>query len=192
MLSRSNVSKVTEILWGEYERFINRELTGYNIVYLVIDAIYESIKRYVKGNKSILVAYGITKEGKKVLLHMELRNKKSYKFCKGFLRDMIRGRLNTPLSITTDGCPGLIKTVDEIFPVSLRIRCWVHKMRNLSSKVPREIWHKMKAELEAIKNSINYQEGEKKFNECVEKYKKNYPSFVKSLEEDREALLNIL
>lgn len=115
LLSKSSIEKLTNILWEEYENFINRELSGYDIVYLIIDGIYESIRDYIKGDQAILVAYGITIEGKKVLLHMELGDKEDYEFCEGFLRDMVRRGLKTPLSITSDGNPGLIKAIEEVF-----------------------------------------------------------------------------
>ena len=192
VLSKSKVSQVTDILWQEYQDFITRDLSIYDIVYLIIDAVYESIRPYIKSEEAILVAYGITIDGKKVLLHMELGNKESYEFCKEFLRDMVKRGLNTPISITSDGAPGLVKAIEEIFPKSLRIRCWVHKMRNLSNKVPKEIWLKIKAEVEVIRNSLNYEEGKKRLVECAEKYRDEYPSFVKCLLEDSEALLNVL
>ena len=91
-----------------------------------------------------MVAYGITADGKKVLLHMDIGNKESYDFCREFFRDMVKRGLKMPLSVTSDGSPGLIKAIEEIFPRCLRIRCWVHKMRNLSSKIPSEIWEMIK------------------------------------------------
>lgn len=36
-----------------------------------------------------------------------------------------------PLSITTDGAPGLTKAVEAMWSESLRIRCWAHKTRNV-------------------------------------------------------------
>ncbi|MEW6308540.1 MAG: hypothetical protein AB1492_05785, partial [Bacillota bacterium] len=32
--------------------------------------------------------------------------------------------------------PGLLRAVNEAWPKSLRIRCWVHKMRNILDKLP--------------------------------------------------------
>ena len=43
-----------------------------------------------------------------------------------FLRDMVRRGLGVPLSVTTDGAPGLMSAVEEMWPKSLRIRCWAH------------------------------------------------------------------
>lgn len=119
ILSRSSVSRITNILWQEYENFINRDLSKYEVIYLIIDGVYEAVRPYIQSNEAILVAYGITIEGRKILLHMELGNKESYDFCKEFLRNMVKRGLNLPLGITSDGAPGAIKAIEEIFAKSL-------------------------------------------------------------------------
>jgi transposase-like protein len=192
ILSKSSILKLTEILWEDYEKFISRDLSNYEIVYLQLDAVQESIRRYYQGKEAILVAWGITIEGRKVLLHMALGNRESYIFCKSFLEDMLNRGLNVPLAVTSDGSPGLIKAIDEVFPHSLRIRCWVHKMRNLSCKVPEYVWEKIKPQIIAIRDALNYEEGKKRLEEFVDKYQKLYPSLVRCLMEDKEALLNHL
>jgi putative transposase len=192
VLSKSSVSKVTDILWQDYENFIQRDLSKYEVLYLIVDAVYESIRPYIKTSEAILVAYGILSDGRKILLHMELGNKESYDFCKGFLRDMTSRGLNIPLSLTSDGAPGLIKAIGEIFPRSLCLRCWVHKMKNLSTKLPKEIWERIKPEIVAIRESATYQEGEQKLLAVAEKYRNPYPSLVKCLLQDYSALLNVL
>jgi putative transposase len=192
LLCKSSVSKVTDILWQDYQDFVARDLSKYEVIYVIIDAVYESIRPYIKTSEAILVAYGILSDGRKILLHMELGNKESYDFCKGFLRDMTSRGLGIPLSLTSDGAPGLLKAIEEIFPQSLRMRCWVHKMRNLSVKLPPEIWEKIKPEIVAIRESATYQQGEQKLLAVAEKYKEIYPSLVKCLLEDYPALLNVL
>lgn len=192
VLSRSSVSRVTEVLWEEYQGFISRDLSVYDIAYLVVDAVYESIRPYIHGNQALLVAYGITTEGKKVLLHMELGNKESAVFCGEFFRGMLKRGMNIPVSVTSDGALGLTKAIDEIFPLSLRVRCWVHKIRNLAVKLPDELWRKIKPEVLAIRDSLTYEEGKSRLDAMVAKYRRAYPSFVHCLLDDHQALLNIL
>jgi putative transposase len=40
ILSKSSVSKVTEVLWEDYKRFKERDLSSYEVEYLFLDAIY--------------------------------------------------------------------------------------------------------------------------------------------------------
>jgi len=192
LLSKSSVSRVTEILWKEYEWFISRDLSVFDIVYIVVDAVYEAIRPYIQTNEAILVAYGVTTDGRKVLLHMDVGNKESYDFCREFFRNMVNRGLKMPLSVTSDGAPGLMKAIDEIFSQSLRIRCWVHRMRNLSVKLPAELWQMIKPEVAAIRDSLTYEEGKERLENLVKKYQNQYPSFIRCLVDDYEALLNVL
>lgn len=192
LLSKSSVPRVTEILWQEYEWFITRDLSLFDLVYLVVDAVYETIRPYIQTNEAILVAYGVTTDGRKVLLHMDLGNKESYDFCREFFRNMVKRGLKVPLSMTSDGAPGLIKAIEEIFPQSLRIRCWVHRMRNLAAKLPPELWERIKPEVTAIRDSLTYHEGKERLENLVQKYQQEFPSFIRCLADDQEALLHVL
>ena len=74
----------------------------------------------------VLVAWGLLTDGRRVLLHMAMGSTESRESWLEFLRDMVRRGLGVPLSITTDGAPGLMGAVEEMWPKSLRIRCWAH------------------------------------------------------------------
>jgi putative transposase len=78
----------------------------------------------------------------------------------------------------------LIKAIDEVFSQSLRIRCWLHRMRNLSNKLPPEVV--------AIRDSLTYEEGKERLENLVKKYQHDYPSFIHCLAYDSDALLNVL
>ncbi len=45
LLSKSAVSRVTEVLWEEFEAFAKRDLSSFDVVYLFCDAVYESLPR---------------------------------------------------------------------------------------------------------------------------------------------------
>lgn len=189
ILSKSTVSLVTEILWEEFELFQARDLSSFQVEYLFLDAIYESVRRLSGLKEAILVAWGIMRDGRKVLLSLTLGNKESLSCWLEFLRDMVKRGLRVPLSVTSDGCPGLIKAVEEVFPRSLRIRCWVHKMENLSSKVPPLVWPEVKAEIVQVRDAATYEEGCERAKQFMAKYQKEYPSLVASFSKDLEALL---
>ena len=42
--------------------------------------------------------------------------------------------------VISDGCPGMIKAINSIFPYSDHQRCLFHKMSNLRAKCPRSEW----------------------------------------------------
>jgi len=191
-LSQRSISNITETLWEDSQRFCERDLSNYEVVYIVVDAVYEGVRAYVKNKEAILAAYGVLIDGRKILLHMALGQKENSDFCTEFLRNMVSRRLNVPVAINSDGAAGMIKAINEVFPHSLRLRCWVHKMRNLSNKLPLEIWEQIKPEVQAIRDSLSHDEGLVRLEKLVEKTKNLYPSFTKCLLDDHEAILNAL
>ena len=107
-----------------------------------------------------LVAWGITLEGKKVLLSLSLGNRESHDAWRGFLRHLVERGLPVPLVITTDGAPGLMCAVAEQWPASLRLRCWVHRMRNLEAKIPADRWQEVKGYLVGIRDAATLEVGQ--------------------------------
>jgi transposase-like protein len=69
-----------------------------------------------------------------VLLGLLPGTKEDTVSCKEFLRDLKSRGLADPLLVVTDGAPGLIRAVEEVFPRSLRQRCLAHRIRNLETK----------------------------------------------------------
>lgn len=188
LLSRTGVSAVTEVLHKEYEAFAQRDLSGFPVVYLFLDAIYEPLRR-AGIREGILCAWAVTNDGSKVLLHMTLGNKESYSCWLEMLRDMIARGLPTPLTVTSDGAPGLLRAIEEVFPRSLRIRCWAHKMRNVLDKVPDEARAEVKAFLEAVRDSPTHDAGKQVAKEVLERFGERYPSAMRSFSDDLEASL---
>jgi len=104
LLSRSAVSEITDSLWDDYKAFCERDLSQFPVEYLFVDAIYESLRRQGNVKEALLCAWGICRDGRKVLLHLELGNKESTVAWRDFFRAMqARAR-------TDDGhqrrCPG--------------------------------------------------------------------------------------
>ena len=64
----------------------------------------------------------------KVMLSLSTAQSESYESCLEVWRDLVKRGLQTPVTITTDGAPGLLKAVDAMSPRSLRMGCWFHKM----------------------------------------------------------------
>jgi transposase-like protein len=136
LLSKSSVSQVTEVLWEQYEAFTKRDLSGFDVVYLFADAVYESLKQQACCTQAVLVSWRILRDGSKVLLHMSLGNKESNDAWLEHFRSLVSRGLPTPLTMTSDGAPGLVKAIEAMWPEAERIRCRFHKMANVLDKVP--------------------------------------------------------
>lgn len=115
LISKSAVSEVTETLWEEYTAFTRRDLSGFDVAYIFLDAVYEPMRLFRGSREGILCAWAILATGEKVLLHMDLGNKESHDCWLEFLRNMVQRGLPVPLSITSDGAPGLLKAIVEVW-----------------------------------------------------------------------------
>jgi len=192
LLSRSAVSELSDSLWEDYQAFAQRDLSGFAIAYLFLDAVFESLRQQGGGKEGLLCAWAICANGRKVLLHLALGNQESYENWLGFLRNMLKRGLRTPVLITSDGAPGLIRAVEEVFAHSLRQRCLAHKVRNVTDKVPERARAEVKAAVQAAYYAPNQEVAVMIAADVLRKYQGLYPSVMKSFQEDWEACIAYL
>jgi putative transposase len=148
LLSRAAVSEITERLWAEYEGFCKRDLSEHAIVYLFVDGIAERL-RPGQRREAVLAAWGIGEDGRKVLLALMAGSKEDVETVRAFFQDLRARGLGDPLLVVSDGAPGIIRAIEECFPRSARQRCLAHRMRNLTVKVPTDLWPEFKARVAA-------------------------------------------
>lgn len=191
VLSKSAVSEITDTLTQEYEAFRTRDLSGYEVAYLFMDAVYEPLRQW--GSKTgVFCVWAICVDGRKVLLTPSTANSESYESCLEVLRDLVKRGLPTPLTITTDGAPGLTKAIAVIWPNALRIRGWFHKMQNLQQKVPPQAWPEFKALVAARRDAPTVPEAERRRPLIVNRYQRDFPEAWRCLLDEAEASLNHL
>jgi transposase-like protein len=75
-------------------------------------------------------------DGRTVLSALSIAHSERAEACLEALRELGTRGLCTPVTITTDGALGLIQAVAYVWPRSLRVRCWFHKMQKLMQKGP--------------------------------------------------------
>ncbi|MBT9258570.1 MAG: transposase [Clostridiales bacterium] len=187
VLSHASVSRLSERLREEYEAFCVPDGSGFAVVYLFADAICESLRQQAGLQQAILVTCATLRDGSKMLLHMSLGNKESERDWLEHFRSLVRRGLPTPLTVTTDGAPGLIKAVDAMWPEAERIRCWVHKMQNILDKVPGAVRPGLKAHRVAIRDAADHAQRQRLAEEVMAKYERSYPSAMEGLREDLAA-----
>ena len=80
-----------------------------------MDAVFLSVRP--NGPKEgVLVAWGFTEEGERVLLSVMLGMRESHEDWLALGRDLIARGLGAPLLIVADGAPGLIKAIEQCWP----------------------------------------------------------------------------
>jgi Transposase, Mutator family len=103
---------------------------------LFCDAQYLKLRPDDAPAEGVLVAWGVTLEGRRVLLGLAPGSRESYENWLAFGRDVVDRRLRSPGLIVADGAPGLWKAARELWPAAEEQRCTVHALRNLTGKLP--------------------------------------------------------
>lgn len=188
VLSRTAASAVCERLWGEYQAFATRDLGDLDIVYLFLDGVAERL-HLGQPREAVLAAWGIDGNGAKHLLALLPGLKESTGACIDFLRDLTARRMSDPVLVITDGAPGLIAAVEQLFPTSLRQRCLAHKLRNLESKVPAERWREFGPMARAVYQASSPALARLARDEFVKTWARELPSATACFEDDFEACI---
>lgn len=188
LLSRTAVSEITERLWAEYEAFASRDLGEFEVVYLFVDGIAERL-HLGQPREAVLAAWGILSDGKKALLHLAPGTKEDTASCKEFFQDLRRRGLPDPLLVASDGAPGLIRAIEECLPRTIRQRCLAHKIRNLQSKVPEDVWPELKARAAACYQAASPALARLLRDDILATYGRDLPSAVACLQDDFEACI---
>jgi transposase-like protein len=82
-------------------------------VALFLDATFLAVRPNAPKD-GVLVAWGFTEEGERVLLSLMLGMRESYEDWLALARDLIARGLGAPMLIVADGAAGLIKAVDQL------------------------------------------------------------------------------
>jgi putative transposase len=97
--------------------------------------------------------------------------------------------LPDPLLVASDGAPGMIRAIEECLPRSVRQRCLAHKMRNLQSKVPEDVWPELKARAAACYQAASPALARLLRDDIAATYTRDLPSAVACLDDDFEACI---
>ena len=189
-LSRTTASRICEELRERYEAFKRRDLYEIRVVALFLDATFIAV-RHDGPKEGVLVAWGFTEEGERVLLSVTLGMRESYEDWQELGRDLIARGLGAPMLIVADGAPGLIKAIEQCWPASDRQRCCVHRARNLYAKLPARERERVKhAYWQALDDAISPSDAKQRLQALVKELENGgYAAAAKCLGDDLDALV---
>jgi putative transposase len=189
-LSKSTASRICEELKQRFEAFKRRDLYDTRLVALFLDATFISV-RPSGPKEGVLVAWGFTAEGERMLLAVTLGMRESYEDWQALGRDLIARGLGAPMLIVADGAPGLIKAIEHCWPASDRQRCCVHRARNLYAKLPERERERVKhAYWQALDDAINQRDAKQRLQALVDDLDRGgFASAAKCLADDLDALV---
>jgi len=180
-LSRSSISRANQALKESFEKWRRRDLSGEEIVYLFLDGYYLGVRMGVREKEGLLLAHGVRRDGSRVLLAVHLGGRESTESWKGVLDDLTERGLKAPRLVITDGNPGLIRALKDIWPDVPRQRCTVHKTRNVLARVPRKHREQVKRALNKIFHAASLEDALRAANEFERKYGKLFPTATEVL-----------
>jgi transposase-like protein len=189
-LSKSTASRMCEELKDRFDAFKRRDLYEIRLVALFLDATFISVRP--NGPKEgVLVAWGFTEDGERVLLSVALGMRESFEDWQALGRDLISRGLGAPMLIVADGAPGLIKAIEQCWPASDRQRCCVHRARNLYSKLPERERERVKhAYWQALDEAISEQDAKQRLEVLVDQLdKEGFTAAARCLADDLDALI---
>ena len=191
-VSAQTVSQLTRVLDQAVEAFHHRRL-GDDWAYLFLDGVWLKVRRATGPQRVLLlVAYGVRRNGTRELLAFTRAKAESHAGWEGLLNDLFRRGLcgeNLQLVIT-DGCSGLARAIETVYPRARHQRCWVHKMRNILEKVRRRDESQVKAEAQKIYLAHNAAGARRAFERFRFHWRSRYPAMVRQLERDLPELLH--
>jgi putative transposase len=189
-VSKTTVSRICRELRDRYRAFCNKSLADLSLLVLFLDAVY--LPTRPSGDKEgVLVAWGYTTLGKRVLVAVRLGQRESHEDWLDLGRDLVRRGLRSPWLVVSDGAPGLIKAIEQVWPDADRGRCAVHKLRNVVAKLPDRpgLHEEIKGAYWAVLNeATDPADAERGLRQLVTDLERLYPSAAACLADDLPSL----
>lgn len=187
-LSTSAISRITDRITEDIVAWQNRPLEE---VYLIVwmDGIVFKVRENSKVvNKTIYVAVGLRRDGKKEVLGLWLGKNESASFWMSVLTDMKARGVMDILITATDNLNGFTDTIQTVFPQSRTQICVVHQIRNACRYV---VWKDKKeftTDMKQIYNAPTKEAAAAALDDFAIKWKDKYGYAVKSWRDNWEEL----
>lgn len=193
-LSAGTVSRLAKSLDAAVQHYQKRQLSD-AVRYLFLDGIGLRIKGAAEvHHKMVLAAYALTTLGVRVLVDFRIATSESSAQWEAFLNSLYRrGLEGTNLHlIVTDGNSGLHEALQVVYGFVARQRCWVHKLRNVMSKLPVRSRDQCLGELRTVYMAESQDNARQRYRAWSEKWKERTPKAVDCVEKDIDELLSFL
>ena len=166
---------------------LERDLSGYDIVSIFIDG-----KGFAENE--VIVALGVTLEGKKVILGFIESSTENAQVCRDFMNELINRGLNTDNEIlfVIDGAKGIHKGIKSALSKKAVIqRCQWHKRENILKYLDKSHQSNFRRKLQSAYEQPTYEAAKKKLNLIKRELAILNQSAVRSLEEGMEETLTL-
>jgi putative transposase len=138
-IKKSEVSRICAGLDEIVGAFRTRQLDHVEFPYIYLDATYLHVRNTTSQvvSMAVVVATGITANGDREILGVDIGDSEDETFWRGFLRSLRARGLSGVKLVISDQHAGLVAAITKSFQGASHQRCRVHFARNLLSLVPR-------------------------------------------------------
>ena len=190
VVGKSTVARICQDTRERYAAWCERDLSAHDLVYCYLDAIYLKLRPDDEPAEGVLVAWGLTLEGQKVLLGLQLGSRESYESWLDFGRDLQQRGMRAPALIIADGAPGIWKATRELWPGAIEQRCTVHALRNITSKLPERHHREVKARYwQALDEATCERDAKAGLLALAGDYRAAYPSAMRVIDDHVDQLV---
>jgi putative transposase len=173
--SASTISQINQTLDEELQKFAHRRLEQV-YPYVILDARYEKVRiDGVIRSQAVLVAIGITLDGRREVLAVELAQRESESSWRDLLLSLKERGLQGVEFVVSDDHPGLKQAIQEVLPEAAWQRCYVHFLRNALDYLPRKAKDDCLVELRWLYDRRDGEEARRDLGEWLRKWEGKYP-----------------
>lgn len=190
-VSAQEVSNALATIVPAAKAFLERDLSGRRFKYLWIDGTNFKVRRTTVAREPTLVVIGVDESDHKSVLAMVQGDKDARSAWEMVFASMKeRGFDGSAVQLgIMDGLPGLAEAFLEAFPKACVARCWVHKLRNVLTLVPRRYQAEFKRDWDKVAYASGRVTAATSFSELKQRWEPLADDAVARLERDLEALL---
>ena len=188
------VSRIVAQIDTQVQAFHRRPLTD-EYVYLFLDGLTVTLKEAPEAKKRlVLVAYGLTATGQRVLLDYRVAQSESSTEWERLLRSLYdRGLAGRKLRLViTDGGSGLQAALPRVYGEVPHQLCWAHKLRNVAGHLKRSDQAACLAQAQEIYRAANRKAARQAWHDWAGTWREVAPEAVRCLGKDLEKLLTFL
>lgn len=189
--SEGFISDVTDKILPQIEEWQKRPLDSvYPVIF--IDAIHYSVRdNGVIRKLAAYVMLGISADGKKEVLTIQVGENESAKYWLSVLNELKNRGVKDILIICADGLTGIKEAIAAAYPDTEYQRCLVHQVRNTLKYVADKDKKPFAADLKKIYNAASEQAGRDMLDTVSEKWSEKYPNAMKSWYKNWDAITPI-
>lgn len=189
-MSKSEVSRMAQTLDEQVKTFRERPLNDHTWPYIWLDAIYLKVRDAGRvRSKAVLVAFGVSDEGFREVLGLEVAYGEMESAWSGFLESLVRRGLRGVELVISDAHSGLRAAIRRVLNGTTWQRCTVHFLRNVLSRLPRKAHGLASAAIRNIFRQPTLEDAKAAVGRAIELLEAKWPDAAELLTNAEEDVL---